>query len=176
MTAPRYKMPPQSLDRRGFPEDAPAQTSELGGVTTKQTVLKKALTKPAQTSELGGVTTNQHRHRPRKTRPAQTSLSSEGLRPYHLHVAYDTRPAQTSELGGVTTSSGFFARPCQPAQTSELGGAARSRRIARFYGRSFFLRVLCRAASPAPVFFLFLMPEFFFAAVKKARPASRVQV
>ena len=35
---PRYKMPPQSLDRRGFPEDAPAQTSELGGVTTSDFV------------------------------------------------------------------------------------------------------------------------------------------
>ena len=32
---PRGKNAPQTLDRRGFLGDAPAQTSELGGVTTK---------------------------------------------------------------------------------------------------------------------------------------------
>ena len=60
MAAPRYKMPPQSLDRRGFPEDAPAQTSELGGVTTKLLVKQLLLV---------------NLHRP---------LSSEGLRLIHV--------------------------------------------------------------------------------------------
>ena len=53
---PRGKNAPQTLDRRGILGDAPAQTSERGGVTTHGGVICKKH-KPAQTSELGGVTT-----------------------------------------------------------------------------------------------------------------------
>ena len=59
---------------------------------------------PAQTSELGGVTTHQQQlpcdelrlHRP---------LSSEGLRRTVLFIRGQCCPAQTSELGGVTTET-----------------------------------------------------------------------
>ena len=99
----------------------PAQTSELGGVTTHNTVLMNSNV-PAQTSELGGVTTLQNRrscislrlHRP---------LSSEGLRQVIKCPNINNLPAQTSELGGVTTISFCCSNNSySPAQTSELGG------------------------------------------------------
>ena len=40
---PRGKNAPQTLDRRGILGDAPAQTSELGGVTTLSMARKNAL-------------------------------------------------------------------------------------------------------------------------------------
>ena len=80
----------------------------------------------AQTSELGGVTTrappdasnSRYLHRP---------LSPEGLRHIDGFCRSYGLLAQTSELGGVTTyQSGSVVFGPQLAQTSELGGVTTS--------------------------------------------------